>query len=329
MRQVLVLASVLVSTATGAQAPSVTPASDSGTLHAPRSTLRVRSFFSPSLGTRKQLVVYLPPSYATRETKRYPVLYYLHGMWGDERNWSEQGRLGLVMDSLVRRGAPEAIVVMPDGDDSYYTTWNVLASLSDCPGRAPVGEGVDRYCVPWARYDEYVARDLVAWVDSNYRTRPGREHRALGGLSMGGYGAVTLALRYPAVFGAAASHSGVLSPLGAGRRPSARELEQEWGPRFWPYLRPVFGRDTAGWWARDPARLARRLRTATSGLTPALYVDVGTSDPLLAQNRAFRDSLRAMGVRHTYAEWSGRHDWQYWRRHLGESLAWLLEQVGR
>ena len=217
-------------------------------------------FVSPALGAAKDVVVYLPPSYGASGARRYPVLYYLHGMWGGERDWTRAGRLGAVMDSLVRRGAAEAIVVMPDGDDGWYTTWNVLAALSGCAERVPAAEPAERYCVPWARYDEYVARDLVAWVDSTYRTLPTRAHRGVGGLSMGGYGAVALALAYPDVFRAAASHSGALAPLrtldaaATPARPTPAELERGWGPRFWPYLRPVFGRDTAGWWARDQSR---------------------------------------------------------------------------
>ncbi len=303
------------------------PATAQSPSSARHSSLVTPSFFSPSLGTRKQLVVYLPPSYPSSPARRYPVLYYLHGMWGDESNWTREGRLGEVMDSLAARGHPEAIVVMPDGDDGWYTTWNVLASLSDCPRRAPAGEPATRYCVPWARYDEYVARDVVAWVDSTYRTRADRAHRAIAGLSMGGYGAVTLALRYPDVFRAAASHSGALSVVGPGAAPSAAELERRWGPDFWPYLRPVFGRDTSGWWAREPARLARGLVAARPSLVPAIYFDVGTGDFLLAHNRAFRDSLAGMGVKYRYAEWSGGHDWKYWRAHLGQSLAWLLGEV--
>ena len=292
-----------------------------------------RRLFSPALGTTKSVVVYLPPSYAAEAGRRYPVLYYLHGMWGGEWDWARQGGLAAAMDSLARGGAPEAIVVMPDGDDGWYTTWNVLAALSGCAERVPATEPAERYCVPWARYDDYVARDLVAWTDSSYRTLPAREHRAVGGLSMGGYGAVALALAYPDVFRAAASHSGALAPLGTlvaaatPARPTPAQLERGWGPRFWPYLRPAFGRDTLGWWARDPARLLRRLREAAPARTPALYVDVGTGDPFLAQNRAFRDSLAAMRVSHVYAEAPGGHDWPYWRARLGASLAWLLRQV--
>jgi S-formylglutathione hydrolase FrmB len=196
--------------------------------------------------------------------------------------------------------------------------------------------------VPWARYDEYLARDLVARVDSAYRTRADRGHRGVAGLSMGGYGAVTLALRYPDVFAAAVSHSGVLAPLFAGPRPYAAPAR--WAPSvdslralyrgYWTTLPLAMGRDTAAWWARDPGRLAARLaarpRTRRAAPpAPALFADVGTGDALLEQNRAFRAALAALGVPVAYAEWPGAHTWAYWRAHVGESLAWLGERVGR
>jgi S-formylglutathione hydrolase FrmB len=92
-------------------------------------------------------------------------------------------------------------------------------------------------------------------------------------------------------------------------------------------MRLAFGADTAAWFARDPARLARRL--VRSGRTaPALYLDVGRDDPFLDQGRAFHAELLALGVAHRYAERPGKHDWSYWRSHVGESLAWLMSVIG-
>ena len=69
------------------------------------------------------------------------------------------------------------------------------------------------------------------------------------------------------------------------------------------------------------------INISAPALTPALYIDVGTEDEQLGQNRAFRDSLAAMRVRYRYQEWPGRHDWDYWRAHVDESLVWLLGEV--
>ena len=172
--------------------------------------VRTDTLWSQALGTTKQLVVWLPPSYDREPGRRYPVAYYLHGAWGSEWDWVRAGKVDQVLDSLVTAGMGEMIVVMPDGDDGFYTTWNSLGNYADCTRHPPERESAATYCVPWPHYDDYIARDLVAHVDSTFRTLGDARHRAIAGLSMGGYGAIALALGYPDVFSAAASHSGVV-----------------------------------------------------------------------------------------------------------------------
>jgi putative tributyrin esterase len=303
-------------------------------LHA-QGTVRSDTLWSQALGTRKTVVVYLPPSYATQPARRFPVAYYLHGLWGAETDWTRQGALARTMDSLAAAGRPEMIVVMPDGDDGWYTTWNALGRYGACRREAPPGrtdETVERYCVPWPKYDDYVARDLVAFVDSTYRTRADRAHRGIAGLSMGGYGAVSLALGYPDVFAAAWSHSGILAtmvlPDSTGVVREARTIDELRAGRAgsWFSLAPAFGEDTLGWRARDPATIARRA-LARGATLPALGFDVGRDDPYLPNNRAFHRALDSLGVRHEYVERPGRHDWRYWRAHLPESADWLARRI--
>ncbi|MBA3557623.1 MAG: prolyl oligopeptidase family serine peptidase [Gemmatimonadaceae bacterium] len=312
----------------------------------PGGSVRADSLWSPSLGLKKQYIVYLPASYGTDTARRYPVAFYLHGLWGNEWDWVKFGKLDVAMDSLTRDcGAPgvagaecarEMIVVMPDGDDGWYTTWNTLVNVAECR-RNPARKDEDAasYCVPWPHYDDYIARDLVAHVDSTYRTIPDRSHRGIAGLSMGGYGAVALALQYPDVFAAAASHSGVLSPLYGGPRPFSlpvryatdmKSLRAGWG-RFWPLIYPAFGRDTAGWAARDPARLAKRLLAGRRRM-PELRFDSGWDDKLVIDgNRAFHAELSALGIQHRFMELPGAHDWDYWKLHVPESLTWLASII--
>jgi putative tributyrin esterase len=307
----------------------------SSALSAQRSLTVVDSFWSQALGIRKHVVVWLPPSYAVQRERRYPVAYYLHGAFGDETNWTRLGHLDATLDSLTRTGMPEMIVVMPDGDDGFYTTWNFLGDYNEC--RRAHASGTNRepaatYCVPWPHYDDYIARDLVGYIDKTYRTIADRRHRGIAGLSMGGYGAVALALSYPDVFSAAASHSGVLAPL-VGRRAqddtSTRyrynldSLEASYGKGLWALLPEPFGRDTAAWLARDPARLAARLERERPSLRPSLHIDCGLDDPLLAQSRAFKASAQTLGWTIDYAEYPGAHTWDYWRRHSVESVQWL------
>jgi len=307
----------------------------------PRTAGRVAadSFWSQALGIRKQFVVYFPPSYETNTARRYPVAYYLHGMWGDEWNWVRSGGIDRTLDSLTARGLPEMIVVMPDGDDGWYTTWNNLGNNADCRRGKPPDrqtESVDAYCVPWPKYDDYIARDLVARVDSSYRTIQSRDGRAIAGLSMGGYGAISLALAYPDVFSAAASHSGVVSPLFKGPHPYAppsryasteAELRQNSG-NLWPAMVLAFGRDTTGWWPRDPGRRAARAVSTDRARLPALMLDVGVSDNYVDQSRDLHATLQRLGVAHAYAEWPGAHNWDYWRAHARESLKWIGGRIG-
>jgi S-formylglutathione hydrolase FrmB len=284
------------------------------------------------------MLVWLPPSYATSERRRYPLVVYLHGLWGNETNWVTLGAINAALDSLVEQQGAEFVVAMPDGDDGWYTTWNSLGDVGACRRefKDRDGDTVDTYCVPWLHYDDYIARDVVGEVQRRYRTDARREKRAIAGLSMGGYGAVTLALAYPDVFSAAASHSGVLSPLYDGGKPfsaparyasSIERLQTAFGPRFWPLIAPAFGPDTAAWWSRDPARRARSLWQRDRRRMPALFLDIGTEDGLLEQNRAFRHELITLGVPHEYHEWPGEHDWPYWKRHVHESLRFLARQV--
>lgn len=302
-------------------------------------TVDTITFWSQSLGTHKRALVWLPPGHARQPQRRYPAAYYLHGLWGSETDWTRQGALHHTLDSLTAAGLPEMIVVMPDGDDGWYTTWNTLRDVSACRRGFTPRPGDDTeasYCVPWPHYDDYIARDLVAAIDGRYRTRASRDARAIAGLSMGGYGAISLALRYPDVFRAAASHSGVLSPAYAGARPfdgtpryatSDSALRASYGERTWPLIAPAFGRDTAGWMAREPARLAQRLVARERSRVPALFLDCGTEDGLIDQSRSFREALHRLGVTPTYAEWPGGHDWSYWTLHARESLAWIARQL--
>lgn len=300
-----------------------------------RGRVHADTVWSRTLGVQKRLFVYLPASYRQQPSRRYPVAFHLHGAWGAEDDWITLGHLHRTMDSLVATGLPEMIVVLPDGDDGWYTTWNALNNTVACRADRQRREPAATYCVPWPKYDEYIARELVAHVDSTYRTLARREHRGIGGLSMGGYGAIALALRYPEVFAAAASHSGVLSPRYAGPAPyhpptryatTVDTIRARYGPGLWALMAPAFGRDTTGWRARDPVVHARHL-IASGARVPALFVDVGRDDPFLDQNRAFRADVSALGIPVRYAEWSGQHDWVYWRLHVAESLIWMAERI--
>jgi S-formylglutathione hydrolase FrmB len=292
------------------------------------------AFFSAALGVPKHLVVYLPSSYDRDTSRRFPVAYYLHGLSGSETDWVSKGSLDGIADSLFGAGHPQMILVMPDGDDGWYTTWDRQIGFLGCADTVRV-EAPDRYCVEHERYDDYIAHDVVNFIDSAYRTRADAAHRGIAGLSMGGYGAMILALRFPGVFSAAASHSGVVSPLYVGPHPFAVPVKLATTPAelpaaagaFWPRYQNFWGNDLARWRKMDPAHAAEELVRGRRAV-PALFFDCGSDDGLVDQNRAFDAELTRLGVAHSYHEWPGAHTWRYWNAHARESLAWMAERIG-
>ena len=236
------------------------------------------AFASAVLGRSMPYRVYLPRSYDTPEgvRRRYPVVYLLHGMGGRWDEWSGYGVEEVANQLFAGGELPELILIAPQGGLGYWMD-------QDGPG-----------ATPWA---QYVARDLVAHVDATYRTLPRREARAVGGLSMGGHGAVALALAYPEVFGVAGAHS-----------PSIRAHAS--APAY-------FGTDDAAFARRDPLALAR---SAEPEPAPRIWIDAGADDPWRPGAEALREALEARGWAPEYHVFAGEHDGWYWGDHLWEYL---------
>ena len=152
-------------------------------------TLQERWFYSPELDRDMPYWIYQPPDYGTGG-RRYPVLYMLHGLGGHRDEWIVYGLIN-VADRAIRTGdIPPMIIVLPQGDKDYWVN-----HANDGP-----------------RWGEYVTRDLVRHIDGTYRTLRYASARAIGGLSMGGWGALTNAFRHLNVFGVVGAHSVSLRP---------------------------------------------------------------------------------------------------------------------
>lgn len=319
-------------------APAALAQSSSGSSPA-RGVVVEDSLYSPALGVSKKFIVYLPRSYGADTTRRFPVAYYLHGSGGTERSWVVGFAIDSVLDSLVTAGMPEMIVVMPDGDNGFYHSWKTSPDYATCIRRRAVligGELPTDFCVHHMRYDDYIAHDVVARVDSAYRTLADERHRAVAGLSMGGYGAVYLPLKYPDVFAAGASLSGAgLALMRLGGYPDSSpvreattidELHVAWAST-WPDMVAELGTDIAGWRAVDPVWMVRRA-VADHRPLPALWLLVGTEDEsTLTVNRVLHETLVKLGVLHTYTEAAGAHTGPFWRAHEGDSLLWLASVI--
>src|SRR5688572_1317178 len=210
--------------------------------------LREDSVNSAALGRVMKYRVLVPQGY-DQTLQRYPVLYLLHGLGGNYRDWTTRTNLAEYTRTLP------LIVVMPDGENQWYTN--------------AVDGG--------ARFEDYITTDLPADVVRKYRTVNSRYGRAIAGLSMGGYGAIKIALKRPAQYAFAGSFSGAFGVTVEGRydrmieATKAESLARIFGPA---------GSDTRT--QNDVLVLAAALKSAGA---PYLYIDCGTSDTLIAENR--------------------------------------------
>jgi S-formylglutathione hydrolase FrmB len=256
-----------------------------------------RLFYSAALDREMPYRVYLPPGYATTgpdgqpATKRYPVLYLLHGLDAGLTQWTNLGLLD-ELDRLAAAGEViPFVVVMPSGRTGYWVNH---------AGGGP-------------RWGDYVAKDLVAHVDATYRTIPQRQARAIGGISMGAHGALQLALNNPDVFGAAGAHS-----------PSLRARTQ--AP---PFLGGFFvnqsgGPGQAAYEARDPISLVRRAAPAPPA---AVWIDVGDRDPWAPRARELHTALIERGWAHEWQPAAGSHEDAYWRGRMADYVRFYRQTL--
>jgi S-formylglutathione hydrolase FrmB len=314
-----------VTAAAPAPAPVVVPEGPGTVLDA--------SFASKALGVTKKYKVYLPPGYDTLTTRRYPVVYMLHGLGGNEGNWLRGGKIDAVSDQLRL----QAIIVMPDGDDAFYANAATSPDLKACLAGQPVfadGELPEDYCVVRRRYEDYMTQDLVAHVDATYRTIAERRARGIGGLSMGGFGALQLAMRHKDLYAATASHSGVHSLFYAGPHPyeagkvKLHEDIATWGRGLGiigEHIRGVFGPDVVTWRGYDPTTLAGALKNGEL----AIYLDCGTEDMFQFQDSGqyLHDLLVARGIEHEWYLGPGKHDFSFWGERIDDSLAFFTRSL--
>lgn len=228
-------------------------------------------YFSRALGKHIGAFVLLPE---TESPGPFPVMFLLHGLSDDYSIWLRRTSIERYVEGM------NLIVVMPDGGRGFYTD----AKEGFAYGTAMVPE----------------LSDLVA---RTFHTRPGW---GVTGLSMGGYGAVRLALRHPDVFRSAVSLSGA---MGFGHIVGEDNRGRE------EFMR-ILGEDFVG----GENDLFALVECLDADARPALRIDCGTEDFLIEHNRSFHDHLQSLGVEHEYEESPGAHDWAYWDEHVRPAL---------
>lgn len=256
---------------------------------------------SEALGRRADVLLFTPTLAATDAAANrggadnppsLPLVLLLHGVYGSHWSWAFQGAAHRTAQRLIHAGAlPPMALAMPSdglwGDGSGYVAHHRQPRrLEDTAG--PV-------------------RDVERWIVEEVPALCRQAQPALGahaplfiaGLSMGGFGALRLAGKHPRRFAAAAGHSSVTE---------AAQLDA------------LLAEDRRDWSAEPADRsVLEALRTAPSALPP-LRFDCGRDDPFLAANRRLHADLQAAGIAHTYEEHDGGHGWDYWARHLEDTL---------
>ena len=287
-------------------------------------------FYSPAVDRTMKYNIVLPAEYDS-SNERYPVLYLLHGLTQNYTAWGGQG----VPAYAELFG--DLIVVMPDGGNSWYINY------------AENGGGQRN------NWEDHIIQDVVGHVDRNFRTIARREGRAITGLSMGGYGGLTLGLRHPEMFISIGSTSGALSygrdaarrvrgelqPRGAGpqRSPEEQAARDERRRRPNPSIgiegfssqvertpdgRPFVTAEDAD--AYDPFKLIHQVRPEQ---LPHIYLDSGTEDGLIRVAREFAQVLFENDIPFDFMQMPGAHNGTYWTQSIGHIMSIQYEVMRR
>lgn len=261
----------------------------------PAKNIQSVRFNSESLGEERAFNILLPTDYEA-SSSRYPALYLLHGYGDDQSAWS-------YMTNVSGYAAHHKfIIVMPDASKSFY-----INSAAD----------------PKARFEDFIVKDLITWVDAHYRTIPLPRARAVAGLSMGGYGAAFLGLKHYRKFTALGSFSGAVSfahgppPEGGNAAETARRQS----------MQVMFGAlGSTDRQQRDPFTLVEKVPAAEM---PLIYIACGGEDGLVKGNREFVQFLAEKKIPYEYREISPRgHTWDFWDDQIRIFLDLLEKRPG-
>jgi len=232
--------------------------------------------------------VVLPAAYERTE-KRFPVLYLLHGLFGNCDNWVE---LTDILDHVEQH---ELLIVAPDSTDSWYT--DGAANEND-------------------KFESYLTAELVQEIERSFHVDTTREGRAVAGISMGGYGAFKVALRHPDLFIFAAASSGAFHA--AKMNPDM--CGDNW-PEYEESIMRVFGEQGSETRAgNDAYKLVSEINNGKAATLPFFYFDCGDRDGFLNANREFAQMLKNKKIAHDYRELPGGHEWPYWNERIKEIL---------
>ena len=237
----------------------------------PHGTVSKVWYHSPSLGMERRLSVYTPAGYEKGDN-RYPVFYLLHGMGGDENAWLELGRAAQILDNMIAEGKVEPmIVVMTNGN----------ADLQAAPGESSLGFAPPTIQLPKTMEGSFETHfpEVVEFIDSNYRTIPSKQNRAIAGLSMGGFHSLHISKEYPDMFDYVGLFSAAIMPDRKVKSPIYDNMEGK--------LKTQFDKKPALYW-----------------------IAIGDKDFLYEANKEYRKKLDENGYKYTYRESPDGHIWK-------------------
>jgi enterochelin esterase-like enzyme len=263
-------------------------------------TLDCSQIQSTILGRAVNYCVALPAEYASSSSKRYPVLYYFHGMFEDERSWAERGGKEILDGMLSKGQLGPFLVVMPDAGMTFYVN---------------SFDGKDRY-------EDFFTEEFVPYIDQHYRTNARPADRGLFGVSMGGFGSLHIGLRHAGLFGAVSAQSAAL----VGKLPNPLPASHRWQMLQGPFGSPL-NRDYFE--ANNPITQAEHPE-AFQNLK--LYFDCGNHDRYGFQegNELLDQVLTSKHFPHEFTLRDGDHGWSYEAdyMHCALSFHWQAFQSG-
>jgi S-formylglutathione hydrolase FrmB len=255
---------------------------------------------SKILGRAVPYCAMLPPSYDSQKSQRYPVLYYLHGLGDNEQSLINGGGWSIYEDQLAQKKIGEFLIVTPNGFQSFY--------INSRDGKV--------------RYEDFFLREFMPAIEKKYRIKAGRSSHGIMGVSMGGYGALHYAFKYPQMFVSVSTHMAALRnalPQNVDSVPEGALLANIFG-------RPI---NIAYYQANNPLALARKAPLA-SLKSLKIYFDCGDQDTYGFDVGATEldKVLKTRGVPREFHIYPGGHDLVYVLQHFAASLQWHSRAFG-
>ncbi len=261
-----------------------------------------RSFHSNLLSKAVNYSIYLPENYS--EQNYYPVIYLLHGYDGDETSWPKRTNIVQYVDSLIsQKRIPEIIIVLPDGNNSYY--------INNYNNQFP--------------YEDMFTQELIPFIDSTYHCLSEEKYRAIAGLSMGGYGSVVLTLKHPNLFNTCINISGAVRTDNQMISMSSSRYEKYFGSIFGPKLN---GKDriTEHYKNNSPYHLIDS-STYQLYLKNNWYFDCGKEDFLFSANKALHELFLTYHIPHEFHSYQGVHNWEYWEKEFEKAILFWADTI--